>query len=88
MAYLVLDLRQFVPEQSRRKAMLGMKWSVILCSPTTRPEHRMMTKTPLAVRYVSTLEECVLQLLSRQWGLQGHRSPHTGVWLDTRGQHR
>lgn len=63
-AYPVLDLRQFVPEQSRRKAMLGMKW------------------------YVSTLEECVLQLLSRQWGLQGHRSPHTGVWLDTRGQHR
>lgn len=63
-AYPVLDLRQFVPEQSRRKAMLGMKW------------------------YVSSLEECVLQLLARQWGLQGHRSPHTGVWLDTRGQHR
>ena len=34
-AYPVLDLRQFVPEQSRRKAMLGMKWSVILCSCST-----------------------------------------------------
>ena len=55
-AYPVLNLRDFAPESSRRKAMLGMKW------------------------YVWSLEQMVIDLISK-WGVQGNRSPHTGVWV-------
>eukprot|EP00092_Neocalanus_flemingeri_P023446 GFUD01025423.1.p1 GENE.GFUD01025423.1~~GFUD01025423.1.p1 ORF type:complete len:244 (+),score=82.71 GFUD01025423.1:334-1065(+) len=55
-AYPVLNLRDFAPESSRRKALLGMKW------------------------YVWTLEQMVIDLVS-QWGVEGTRSPHTGVWV-------
>lgn len=56
-AYPVLNLRDFAPEASRKKSLLGMKW------------------------YVWTLEQMVLDLLSCNYGLEGARSPHTGVWL-------
>jgi len=55
-AYPVLNLRDFAPEASRKKSLLGMKW------------------------YVWTLEQMVLDLLTN-YGLEGARSPHTGVWL-------
>merc|ERR1719470_128545 len=55
-AYPVLNLRDFAPEKSRRKALLGMKW------------------------YVCTLEQMVIDLM-REWGVEGCRSPHTGVWV-------
>ena len=56
-AYPVLNLRNFAPENSRRKALLGMKW------------------------YVWTLEQMVIDLM-REWGVEGCRSPHTGVWVE------
>jgi lipoyl(octanoyl) transferase len=62
-AYPVLDLRQFVPQEARRKALLGMKW------------------------YVWTLEQMVIDLLASEYGVEGERSPHTGVWVRTKGKH-
>jgi len=54
--YPILNLRDFAPESSTRKAMLGMKW------------------------YVHTLEQLVIDLLAGL-GVEGERSPHTGVWV-------
>jgi len=58
-AYPILNLRQFAPEQTQRKALLGMKW------------------------FVWSLEEMVISLLD-ELGVQGHRSPNTGVWVNTK----
>lgn len=60
-AYPVLNLRQFAPERSQRKALLGMKW------------------------FVWNLEQMVISLLGGM-GVQGHRSPHTGVWVSAEGR--
>ena len=54
--YPILNLRDFAPQTSRRKVMLGMKW------------------------YVHTLEQMVIELLA-SLGVEGGRSPHTGVWV-------
>jgi len=63
-AYPIIDLKKVAPKESRRKAMLGMKW------------------------YVENLEQVVIDLLSSSYSLHGFRSPHTGVWLKTRGPHQ
>jgi len=63
-AYPILDLKKIAPKESRRKAMLGMKW------------------------YVENLEQVVIDLLSSSYSLHGFRSPHTGVWVKTRGPHQ
>ena len=54
--YPILNLRDFAPQNSRRKALLGMKW------------------------YVHSLEQMVIELLA-SLGVEGARSPHTGVWV-------
>ena len=42
----------------------------------------------LVVRYVENLEQVVIDLLSSSYNLHGFRSPHTGVWVKTRGPHQ
>ena len=39
-------------------------------------------------RYVESLEQVVIDLLSFSYNLHGFRSPHTGVWVKTRGPHQ
>ena len=40
------------------------------------------------LRYVENLEQVVIDLLSSSYSLHGFRSPHTGVWVKTRGPHQ
>ena len=40
------------------------------------------------LRYVENLEQVVIDLLSSSYNLHGFRSPHTGVWVKTRGPHQ
>ena len=42
----------------------------------------------LCFRYVENLEQVVIDLLSSSYNLHGFRSPHTGVWVQTRGPHQ
>ena len=39
--------------------------------------------------YVDTLEEIVIQTLGKNFGLNGYRSPDTGVWIqDSEGKEK
>ena len=88
-AYPIIDLKKIAPKESRRKAMLGMKWYLQLifinCWQHLKKSWDLMC---LCFRYVESLEQVVIDLLSSSYNLHGFRSPHTGVWVKTRGPHQ
>lgn len=83
-AYPILDLKHFIPETAKRKAMLGNKRrDIFIFQFRTVHSHSQLLFSGMKW-YVHTLEQVVIDLCASRGLASAQRSPHTGVWIGDR----